>query len=116
MYVIVWSFLPQLGREAEFERRYGAAGDWVTLFQEAPGYLGTDLFQEVDGSRRYLVVDRWQSGSAYEAFRVARCSEYKTLDDSCKALTISEERVGNYVRIEPMPNTSSVGGSSVPET
>jgi heme-degrading monooxygenase HmoA len=103
VYVIVWAFRPRPGREPEFERAYGPAGDWVALFRAAPGYLGTDLLRAADGSGRYLTVDRWESRAAYEAFRAARRAEYEALDRAGGTLTASEERVGDYVRIESAP-------------
>src|SRR5262245_51342910 len=104
VFVIVWTFRLRPGRTAEFEREYGASGSWAALFREAPGYLGTDLFRATDDSGRYLTVDRWESSAACEAFRAARRTEYEALDRACEALTASEERVGDYVRIEPPPN------------
>jgi heme-degrading monooxygenase HmoA len=97
VYVIVWAFRPRPGREADFERAFGAAGDWVTLFRQAPGFVGTDLLRPVDDSGRYLTVDRWESRTAYEAFRAARRADYEALDRACEALTASEERVGEFV-------------------
>jgi heme-degrading monooxygenase HmoA len=106
VYVIVWAFRPRPGREVEFERAYGPRGSWVTLFREAPGYLGTELLRAADGSGRYLTVDRWESQGVYEAFRVARRAEYEALDHACETLTASEERVGDFVRIESLSNES----------
>jgi heme-degrading monooxygenase HmoA len=100
VYVIVWTFRPKPGRELEFERAYGPSGGWATLFRRAPGYLGTELLRAADSSGQYLTVDRWQSRAAYEAFRVALPAEYEALDRACEALTVSEERVGDYVVIE----------------
>jgi heme-degrading monooxygenase HmoA len=101
VYVIVWTFRPWPGRAAEFEREYGPAGGWAALSRDAPGYLGSDLLRAADGSDRYLTVDRWESSAAYEAFWAARRTEYEALDRACAALTASEERVGDYVWIEP---------------
>jgi heme-degrading monooxygenase HmoA len=103
MYMIVWTFRPRPGRAADFEREYGPAGSWAALFRDAPGYLGTDLLRAANGSDQYLTVDRWESSAAYEAFLVARRTEYEAMDHACEALTVSEERVGDFVRIEPPP-------------
>jgi heme-degrading monooxygenase HmoA len=100
VYVIVWAFRPRPGREAEFERAYGPAGDWVALFRQAPGYLGTELLRPADDAGRYLTVDRWESRAAYEAFRAARRALYEALDRACEPMTASEERVGEYIRSE----------------
>jgi len=102
--MIVWSFRPRPGRESEFEEAYGPSGRWATLFQNEPGYLGTDLLRAEDGSGRYLTVDRWQSRAEYEAFRATKPAEYESVDRACEALTSSEERVGDYVLVEYPPN------------
>jgi heme-degrading monooxygenase HmoA len=102
MYVIVWAFRPQPGQELEFEQAYGPVGRWATLFREAPGYLGTDLLRAVDGSGRYLTVDRWQSQQAQEAFWATRWAEYEALDHACEALTASEDCLGHYVLMESL--------------
>lgn len=98
MYAIVWAFRPRPGRAAEFEQAYGPAGEWAMLFQQAPGYLGTDLLRPIDDAGRYLTVDRWESRAAYEAFRAARSAEYEALDRACEGLTEAEERVGEFVQ------------------
>ena len=99
MYVIIWAFRPRAGRERDFEQAYGPAGRWAALFCEATGYHGTDLLRAADGSGRYVTVDRWQSGTDYQAFRVARQAEYEALDRECEALTASEELVGAFVAV-----------------
>jgi hypothetical protein len=73
------------------------------LFQEAPGYLGTELLRAQDGSRRYLTVDRWQSQSAYEEFKAAHRSAYEVLDQACEVLTKCEERLGDFLVVEFPP-------------
>lgn len=101
VYVIVWAFRPRPGREAEFEHAYGPDGRWAALFREAPGYLGTDLLRPADGSGRYLTVDRWESRAEYEEFQSARHAAYEAVDRECEAHTASEERVGEYIEVEP---------------
>src|SRR5581483_10942523 len=56
-------------REPEgFERAYGADGEWAQFFRHGPGYIGTELLRDVEIPGRYLVVDRWESAEAYNAF------------------------------------------------
>jgi heme-degrading monooxygenase HmoA len=74
------------------------------LFGEAPGYLGTDLLRALDGSGRYLTVDRWQSRAAYEEFGTCHASAYQALDQACEALTESEERLGDFLLVESPPD------------
>ena len=43
---MVWSYDVKPELLKAFERTYGPGGDWVHLFQRAPGYSGTDLRRE----------------------------------------------------------------------
>jgi heme-degrading monooxygenase HmoA len=61
---------------AEFERVYGPEGDWAAFFQRGAGYVGTELLRDVEVRGRYLVVDRWESAEAYNAFVDAHREEY----------------------------------------
>ena len=57
--VRVWEYdVPETSR-TEFERTYGAAGDWVQLFLSSDGFRGTELFVSLSDPGRYLTVDRF---------------------------------------------------------
>jgi heme-degrading monooxygenase HmoA len=59
--------VPETSR-AEFERTYGAAGDWVQLFSSSDGFRGTELFVSLSEPGRYLTVDRFTDEGAWRAF------------------------------------------------
>lgn len=101
MYVIVWRFRPRAGREADFERAYGAGGAWADLFRRGAGFLGTELLRGTDGSRDYLTLDRWDSRAAHDAFAERWASEYAALDRDLEELTEVEVPIGSYE--EPGP-------------
>jgi heme-degrading monooxygenase HmoA len=94
MIVSIWRFRTAEGCEREFERIYGATGDWAKLFARAPGYLGTELLRAGDGS--YLTLDRWQDQASFDAFKRAYGDEYLTLDAACEALTADESAIGIF--------------------
>ena len=60
----------------EFERVYGIDGEWASTSPARPGYIGTELLRDVEVPRRYLVIDRWESTEAYNAFVAANREEY----------------------------------------
>jgi len=95
-YVILWEFHVRAGREAAFESAYGPAGDWARLFQQAEGYLGTELLRDHEEPGRYLTLDRWASRAAFESFHGERREEYEALDRQCEGLTASEIRLGSF--------------------
>lgn len=95
MLLIVWAFEARPGREPEFERVYGTDGDWSRLFARSPDYHGTELLRHAAG-RGYLTIDRWASGTAFEAFRSRWPAEYEALDRYCAELTEREALVGRF--------------------
>ena len=86
VYVIVWEFEPQAGKEREFERAYGSDGEWARLFARSPEYQGTELLHGASG-RTYLTVDRWASEEAFTAFQDRYRGDYEALDRRSEALT-----------------------------
>ncbi len=43
MYLRLWKFKVKRGAAGEFERAYGAQGDWARLFERADGFVSTQL-------------------------------------------------------------------------
>ena len=94
MYIVLWEYVVRSGREAEFEEIYGANGDWVQLFEQGEGYLGSDLVRDPDTSRHYITIDHWISLQAYEIFHRQYRTAYRALDARCHSLTERENLVG----------------------
>jgi heme-degrading monooxygenase HmoA len=92
----MWRFLVRPGSESAFEAAYGPDGDWVRLFRQAEGYLGTQLLRDLANARRYITIDRWASREAWEAFRAARSAEWDAIDRRGEALTEQEEEIGSF--------------------
>ena len=88
--VRVWEYdVPETSR-AEFERTYGAAGDWVQLFSSSDGFRGTELFVSLSDPGRYLTVDRFTDEGAWRAFLTEHRNAYACLDAATKGLTTDE--------------------------
>lgn len=96
VYVYVWEYLVRRDRLAEFESVYGAEGDWVRLFREAPGYLRTELHRDTAEPLRFITIDYWQSRQAWEAFRAKSAEAFEALDARCERLTQREAEVGRF--------------------
>lgn len=95
-YVYIWRFVVRPGSEAAFEAAYGPDGEWVRLFREADGYLGTQLLRDQADPRTYLTIDRWTSRVAWEAFRAARAADWDAIDRRGEDLTEREEELGRF--------------------
>jgi heme-degrading monooxygenase HmoA len=87
-------------RDAEaFERTYGADGDWAQFFRKGAGYIGTELLHDVEIPTRYLVIDRWESAEAYNAFAAGHRDEYMTRVDDSRFLYDQELRFGTFENV-----------------
>lgn len=96
MFVYVWEFLVPAERRQEFERAYGAAGEWVELFRRSPDYLGTELLRDRERADRYFTVDRWRSAVARAQFQQRHAEAIAGLDARCEALTLAERHLGDF--------------------
>jgi len=84
---------------ADFERVYGPEGEWAEFFRSGAGYVGTELLRDVETSGRYLVVDRWESREAYQAFVDAHRDEYMRRVDETVFHYEQELRVGTFENV-----------------
>jgi len=98
-YLVVWEFQVQPGEEKQFENDYGPNGAWANLFEQAEGYLGTELNRDFKNPKRYLTLDFWQSREAYVRFREQHRAEYKALDIRCEPMTKMEREIGAFERV-----------------
>ena len=89
MFCAVFSY--EVAERAAFERAYGPEGTWAQFFRLGEGYLGTELLRS---DERYLLLDRWTSREAYEAFLAAHREENERRSAEAEALLVREERVG----------------------
>ena len=84
---------------AEFERVYGPDGEWAEFFRQGRGYIGTELLRDIEAPGRYLVVDRWESADAYNAFVAERREEYMERVDATRFRYDSELRFGTFENV-----------------
>ena len=92
MIALVFSY--EVRETAEFERVYGTDGEWAQFFRQGRGYIGTELLHDMEAPDRYLVIDRWESADAYNAFIAERREEYMERVDATRFLYDSELRFG----------------------
>jgi heme-degrading monooxygenase HmoA len=81
---------------AEFERVYGPEGEWAQFFRAGDGYIGSELLHDLDEPERYLVIDRWESADAYNAFLAEHQAEYVRRSDESRMLYVQELRFGTF--------------------
>lgn len=84
---------------AAFERAYGPDGDWAQFFRRGHGFVGTELLRDLEEPGRYLVVDRWESADAYNAFLAEHRDEYLRRADDARLHYVQELRFGTFENV-----------------
>jgi heme-degrading monooxygenase HmoA len=82
-----------------FEQDYGPEGEWARFFRQGRGYIGTELLHDVEEPERYLVIDRWESGEAYNAFLAEHDDEYLRRADESRFHYVQELRFGTFENV-----------------
>jgi hypothetical protein len=90
---LVWEFEVAAGKGDEFERFYGADGEWTKLSRRSRSFLGSSFLRDIATQNRYIVVEYWGEMVVYER-------HLASLGDRLKAL---ERRRDQFVaRVHPM--------------
>ena len=76
-----------------------ANGEWAHFFRQGAGYIGTELLHDVELPGRYLVIDRWESADAYNAFAAEHRDEYMRRVDETRFLYEQELRFGTFENV-----------------
>jgi heme-degrading monooxygenase HmoA len=84
---------------AEFEAAYGAEGEWAQFFRRGAGYVGTELLRDVEQPGRYVVIDRWETREAYNAFVAEHRDDYMRRVDETAYLYDQELRFGTFENV-----------------
>ena len=82
-----------------FEEVYGPNGDWAKFFRQGAGFIGTELLRDVEEPDRFIVIDRWESADAYNAFLTEHQDEYLRRSDDARLYYLQELRLGTFENI-----------------
>ena len=97
--MIALVFVYEVHDTAAFEQAYGAEGEWALFFRQGKGYVGTELLRDLEQPGRFVVVDRWESGEAYNAFVQEHRDEYMRRVDETAYLYDQELRFGTFENV-----------------
>jgi len=97
--VIALIFRYEVREPETFERAYGPNGDWAAFFRKGAGYIGTELLRDVEEPERFMVIDRWTSADAYNAFLNDHQAEYLRRADETRLHYLQELRFGTFENV-----------------
>jgi hypothetical protein len=97
---IVWQFNVRPGSETEFERFFGADGEWTAANRHARSYLGSSFLRDQSLTSRYLVVEYWSEMLVYEQHKAFRDGAIENLDARVNELVVSTEPLGVFTALD----------------
>ena len=93
MVAIVWQFTVRDNKGDEFERFYGADGEWTRVSRRSRSFLGSSFLRDLAAPARYLLIEYWSEMVVYE----------KHVTDFTREMNLLERRRDEFAeRVESM--------------
>ena len=100
MVAVVWQFDIQPEMAADFERLYGADGDWTKLSRRSRSFLGSSFLRNIGAENRYLLVEYWGEMVVYEKHLADFSDELQALEKERERLVERMETVGVFTALD----------------
>jgi quinol monooxygenase YgiN len=100
MIAVVWQFDVTQGREQEFEKLYGADGDWTALNRQTRSYLGSSFLRDQNRPLRYLLTEYWSEMVVYEQHRASRAALIESIEQRRAELVAAMEPLGIFTALD----------------
>lgn len=100
MVAVVWQFDIRAGATEEFERLYGADGDWTKLSRKSRSFLGSSFLRDIATESRYLLVEYWSEMVVYEKHVADFSDELEALERERERLIERMETVGVFTALD----------------
>ena len=81
---------------SEFEKLYGADGDWTKLSRRSRSFLGSSFLRDIVAETRYLLVEYWSEMLIYEQHRTSRSAMIDAIETRRAELVDAMEPLGIY--------------------
>lgn len=99
MVAIVWQFEVKNGREMEFEKLYGADGEWTAMNRHTRSYLGSSFLRDQNRPSHYIVIEYWSEMLVYEEHREYRSEAIASFEERSSALVEKVEPAGIFTAL-----------------
>jgi hypothetical protein len=96
----VWQIDVRPEAAAEFERLYGADGDWTKLSRRSRSFLGSSFLRDIGMETRYLLVEYWGEMVVYEKHLADFSDELEALEKARQRLVERMETVGVFTALD----------------
>jgi hypothetical protein len=97
---VVWQFeiLPDQGEQ--FERFYGADGEWTAVSRRSRSFLGSSFLKDLAHPERYLLVEYWSEMLVYERHLADFGNDLRELEEQRQRFVIRMEALGVFSALD----------------
>jgi hypothetical protein len=97
---VVWQIDVRAGAGEDFERLYGADGDWTKLSRRSRSFLGSSFLRDIGSESRYLLVEYWGEMVVYEKHVADFSDELQQLERERERLIERMETIGVFTALD----------------
>ncbi len=100
MVAVVWQLTIHADTTEQFERFYGADGEWTQLSRKSRSFLGSSFLRDLAVPSRYLLVEYWSEMFVYERHVADFDAQIKALEQRRLEFTASVESLGLFTALD----------------
>jgi hypothetical protein len=97
---VVWQFTIRPGGAEDFERFYGADGDWTKLSRRSRSFLGSSFLRDIGTELRYVLVEYWGEMVVYEKHVADFSDELHALEEERERLVERMDTIGVFTALD----------------
>jgi quinol monooxygenase YgiN len=97
---VVWQFTIHENRGEEFERFFGADGDWTRVSRRSRSFLGSSFLKDLAAPTRYLLIEYWSEMVVYERHVADYQRDRALLERQREAFTERVESLGVFSALD----------------
>jgi len=97
---VVWQFDVKPERRDDFERFYGADGEWTMVSRKSRSFIGSSFLREFTAEPKYLLIEYWSEMLPYERHQVDLRDEIDALERSREEMTTSATPLGVFYGLD----------------
>jgi hypothetical protein len=97
---VVWNIEINPEQSEQFERFYGADGEWTALSRKSRSFLGSSFLRDLAHVERYLLIEYWSEMLVYERHLADFGDEVQTLETVRRQFVVRMEAVGVFSALD----------------
>ena len=100
MVAVIWNFEIVPAEGDNFERFYGADGEWTKLSRRSRSFLGSSFLKDLARPDRYVLVEYWSEMLVYEKHLADFDDDVHRLEEQRAKFVVRMEALGVFSALD----------------